>query len=72
MTLKLNQLKTKKIIGLVRKLNLNETFTFELKDFFKDQTQSISLSNKTIEEIKNSKINIEAKLLSIQKGLKPV
>ena len=70
MTLKLNQLKTKKIIGLVRKLNLNETFTFELKDFFKDQTQSISLSNKTIEEIKNSKINIEAKLLSIQKRVK--
>ncbi len=70
MTLKLNQLKTKKIIGLVRKLNLNETFTFDLKDFFKDHTQSISLSNKTIEEIKNSKINIEAKLLSIQKRVK--
>ena len=70
MTLKLNQLKTKKIIDLVRKLNLNETFTFELKDFFKDQTQSISLSNKTIEEIKSSIINIEAKLLSIQKRVK--
>ena len=67
MTLKLNQLKTKKIIDLVRKLNLNETFRFELKDFFKDQTQSISLSNKTIEEIKTSNINVEAKLLSIQK-----
>ena len=67
MTLKLNQLKTKKIIDLVRKLNLNETFWFELKDFFKDQTQSISLSNKTIEEIKTSNINVEAKLLSIQK-----
>ena len=70
MTLKLNQLKTKKIIDLVRKLNLNETFTFELKDFFKDQTQLISLSNKTIEEIKRSKINVEAKLLSIQKRVK--
>ena len=70
MTLKLNQLKTKKIIDLVRKLNLNETFTFDLKDFFKDHTQSISLSNKTIEEIKSSIINIEAKLLSIQKRVK--
>ena len=67
MTLKLNQLKTKKIIDLVRKLNLKETFRFELKDFFKDQTQSLSLSNKTIEEIKTSNINVEAKLLSIQK-----
>tara|TARA_B100000963_G_scaffold83010_1_gene70739 strand:- start:205 stop:1533 length:1329 start_codon:yes stop_codon:yes gene_type:complete len=70
MTLKLNQLKTKKIIDLVRKLSINETFTFELKDFFKDQTQSINLSNKTIEEIKSSKINVEAKLLSIQKRVK--
>ena len=67
MTLKLNQLKTKKVIDLVRKLNLNDTFTFELKDFFKDQTQSITLSNKTIDEIKNSKIIVDAKLLSIQK-----
>ena len=66
MTIKLNQIKTKKIIDLVRKLNLNETFTFELKDFFKDETQSMSLSNKTIEEIENSKIDVEAKLLSIQ------
>ncbi len=67
LTLKLNQLKTKKNIDLVRKLNINDTFMFELKDFFKDQTQSTSLSNKTIEEIKNSNINVEAKLLSIQK-----
>ena len=67
MTLKLNQLKTKKIIDLVRKLNLNESFTFELNDFFKDQTQLITLTNKTIDEIKNSKIIIDAKLLSIQK-----
>ena len=34
MTLKLNQLKTKKIIDLVRKLNLDETFTFELREIF--------------------------------------
>ncbi len=67
MTLKLNQLKTKKIIDLVRKLSLNESFTFELKDFFKDQSQLMSLTNKTIEEIKNSKINVAGKLLSIQK-----
>ena len=37
MTLKLSQLKTKKIIDLVRKLNLDETFTFELREFFKDE-----------------------------------
>ena len=66
MTLKLNQLKSKNIINLVRKMTLNDTFTFELKDFFKDQTQLVSLSNKTIEEINNLKINVEAKLLSIQ------
>tara|TARA_B100001250_G_scaffold268145_1_gene231311 strand:- start:1360 stop:2688 length:1329 start_codon:yes stop_codon:yes gene_type:complete len=67
MNLKLNQLKTKKTIDLVRKLNLNDTFTFDLKEFFKDETQLINISNKTIEEIKNSKINVEAKLVSIQK-----
>ena len=67
MTLKLNQLKTKKIIDLVRKLNLDETFTFELREFFKDETLLVNLSNKPIEEIKKSKINVDAKLLSIQK-----
>ena len=67
MGLKLNQLKTKKIIDVVRKLNLNEIFTFELKDFFKNENMLTNLSNKTIEEIKNSNINVEAKLLSIQK-----
>ena len=67
MTLKLNQLKTKKIVDLVLKLNLYETFTFELKEFFKDETMLTNLSNKTIEEIKISKINVEAKLISIQK-----
>ena len=67
MTLKLNQLKTKKIIDLVRKLNLDETFTFELREFFKDETLLVNLSNKPIEEIKKSKINIDAKLISIQK-----
>jgi len=67
MTLKLNQLKTKKIIDLVRKLNLNETFTFELKEFFKDEKLLANLSNKTIGEIKNSQISIEGKLVSIQK-----
>ncbi len=67
MTLKLNQLKTKKIIDKVRKLNLNEIFTFELKDFFKDENKLTNLSNKKIEEIKNSNINVEAKLLSVQK-----
>lgn len=72
MTLKLNQLKSKNIINLVRKMTLNDTFTFELKDFFKDQTQLVSLSNKTIEEINNSKINIEAKLLSIQKRINAI
>ena len=72
MTLKLNQLKSKNIINLVRKMTLNDTFTFELKDFFKDQTQLVSLSNKTIEEINNSKINVEAKLLSIQKRINAI
>ena len=67
MTLKLSQLKTKKIIDLVRKLNLNETFTFELKEFFKDEKLLANLSNKTIGEIKNSQISIEGKLVSIQK-----
>ena len=67
MTLKLNQLKTKTIIDLVRKLNLNETFTFELKEFFKDEKLLANLSNKTIGEIKNSQIRIEGKLVSIQK-----
>ena len=67
MTLKLSQLKTKKIIDLVRKLNLDETFTFELREFFKDETLLVNLSNKPIEEIKKSKINVDAKLLSIQK-----
>ena len=67
MGLKLNQLKTKKIIDVVRKLNLNEIFTFELKDLFKNENMLTNLSNKTIEEIKNSNINVEAKLLSIQK-----
>ena len=67
MTLKLSQLKTKKIIDLVRKLNLGETFTFELREFFKDETLLVNLSNKSIEEIKKSKINIDAKLISIQK-----
>ena len=69
MTLKLNQLKTKKIIDLVRKLNLDETFTFELREFFKDETLLVNLSNKPIEEIKKSKINVDAKLLSIQKRI---
>tara|TARA_B100000575_G_scaffold68270_1_gene52791 strand:- start:2636 stop:3964 length:1329 start_codon:yes stop_codon:yes gene_type:complete len=69
MALKLNQLKTKKIVDLVRKLNLNEIFSFELKDFFKDENMLTNLSNKTIEEIKNKKTKIEAKLLSIQKRL---
>ncbi len=69
MTLKLNQLKTKKIIDLVRKLNLDETFTFELREFFKDETLLVSLSNKPIDEIKKSKINVDAKLLSIQKRI---
>ena len=72
MTLKLNQLKSKNIINLVRKMTLNDTFTFELKDFFKDQTQLVSLSNKTIEEINNLKINVEAKLLSIQKRINAI
>lgn len=72
MTLKLNQLKSKNIINLVRKMTLNDIFTFELKDFFKDQTQLVSLSNKTIEEINNSKINVEAKLLSIQKRINAI
>ena len=67
MTLKLSQLKTKKIIDLVRKLNLDETFSFELREFFKDETLLVNLSNKSIEEIKKSKINIDAKLISIQK-----
>ena len=67
MTLKLRQLKTKKIIDLVRKLNLDETFSFELREFFKDETLLVNLSNKPIEEIKKSKINVDAKLLSIQK-----
>ena len=67
MALKLNQLKTKKIIDLVQQLNLNDFFSFELKDFFKDENMLANLSNKTIEEIKNSNINVEAKLLSIQK-----
>ena len=67
MTLKLNQLKTKKIIDLVRKLNLDETFTFELREFFKDEKLLANLSDKAIEEIKKSKINVDAKLLSIQK-----
>ena len=67
MTLKLSQLKTKKIIDLVRKLNLDETFTFELREFFKDETLLVNLSNKPIEEIKKSKINVDAKLISIQK-----
>ena len=69
MTLKLSQLKTKKIIDLVRKLHLDETFTFELREFFKDETLLINLSNKPIEEIKKSKINVDAKLLSIQKRI---
>ena len=72
MTLKLNQLKSKNIINLVRKMTLNDTFTFELKDFFKDQTQLVSLSNKTIEEINNLKINVEVKLLSIQKRINAI
>ena len=67
MTLKLNQLKTKKIIDLVRKLNLDETFTFELREFFKDENLLVNLSNKAIGEINKSKININAKLVSIQK-----
>ena len=67
MTLKLSHLKTKKIIDLVRKLNLDETFTFELREFFKDENLLVNLSNKTIEEIKKSKINVDAKLISIQK-----
>ena len=67
MTLKLNQLKTKKMIDLVRKLNLNETFTFKLNEFFKDENLLVNLSNKSVSEIKKSKINIDAKLLSIQK-----
>ena len=67
MTLKLSQLKTKKIIDLVRKLNIDETFTFQLREFFKDETLLVNLSNKPIEEIKKSKINVDAKLLSIQK-----
>ena len=67
MTLKLSQLKTKKIIDLVRKLNLDETFSFELREFFKDETLLVNLSNKSIEEIKKSKINVDAKLISIQK-----
>ena len=53
-------------------MTLNDTFTFELKDFFKDQTQLVSLSNKTIEEINNLKINVEAKLLSIQKRINAI
>ena len=69
MTLKLSQLKTKKIIDLVRKLNLDETFTFELREFFKDETLLVDISNKPIEEIKKSKINVDAKLLSIQKRI---
>ncbi|RPG54667.1 MAG: trigger factor [Flavobacteriales bacterium TMED96] len=69
MTLKLSQLKTKKIIDLVRNLHLDETFTFELREFFKDETLLINLSNKPIEEIKKSKINVDAKLLSIQKRI---
>ncbi|MFL2591509.1 MAG: trigger factor [Flavobacteriaceae bacterium] len=67
LTLKLNQLKTKKMVDLVQKLNLNESLNFDLKDFFKDETQSLNISNKTIEEIKNSKIDVNGKLLSIQK-----
>ena len=67
MTLKLSQLKTKKLTDIVRKLNLDETFTFELREFFKDETLLINLSNKPIEEIKKSKINVDAKLISIQK-----
>ena len=69
MTLKLSQLKTKKIIDLVRKLNLDETFTFELREFFKDETLLVNLSNKPIEEIKKSKIIVDAKLLSVQKRI---
>ena len=67
MTLKLNQLKTKKMVDLVKKLNINDSLNFDLKDFFKDGTQSLNISNKTMEEIENSKIGVTAKLLTIQK-----
>ena len=67
MTLKLNQLKTKKMVDLVKKLNINDSLNFDLKDFFKDGTQSLNISNKTMEEIENSKIGVTAKLLIIQK-----
>ena len=67
LTLKLNQLKTKKMVDLVQKLNINESLNFDLKDLFKNETQSLNISNKTIEEIKNSKIDVNGKLLSIQK-----
>ena len=67
LTLKLNQLKTKKMVELVQKLNINESLNFDLKDLFKNETQSLNISNKTIEEIKNSKIDVNGKLLSIQK-----
>ena len=67
LTIKLNQLKTKKMIDLVQKLNVNESINFDLKEFFKDGTQSLNISNKTMEEVKNSKIEVIGKLLSIQK-----
>ena len=67
LTIKLNDLKTKKIIDLVQKLNINESINFDLKEFFKDGTQSLNITNKTMEEIKNSKIDINGKLLSVQK-----
>ena len=69
LTLKLDQLKTKKIVGLVEKLNINESLNFDLKEFFKDETQSTNISNKTMEEIKNSKIDVTGKLLLIQKRI---
>ena len=67
MTLKLDQLKTKKIVDMVKKLKINDSLNFDLKDFFKDGTQSLNIFNKPIDEIANSKIDINAKLLSIQK-----
>ena len=67
LTIKLNQLKTKKMIDLVQKLNVNESINFDLKEFFKDGTQSLNISNKTMEKVNNSKIEVTGKLLSIQK-----
>ena len=66
MTLKLDQLKTKKIVDTVKKLKINDSLNFDLKDFFKDVTQSLNIFNKPINEIANSKIDINAKILSIQ------